>query len=96
MAYDNGPLILGVTWMESGFTVIAIAVRFFARVTVTNNVGIDDWVMLLAVVRPCYMFYPLVLFFHSFKRFDKLYYAEFLLSCSLKDLSNHSNSYSNC
>ena len=51
MANDNGPMILGVTWMESGVAVIAVAVRFFARVTVTNNVGIEDWTMLLSVVR---------------------------------------------
>lgn len=50
MAYDNGPMILGITWMEIGLVLIAIAVRFFARVNVTKNVGIEDWTMLLAVV----------------------------------------------
>ena len=75
MAYDNGPMILGVTWMESGLTVIAIAVRFFARFTLTNNVGIEDWTMLLAVVRPRYILYIFKSFSHSFKRFDEVYFA---------------------
>lgn len=44
-------MILGITWMEIGLVLIAISVRFFARVNVTKNVGVEDWTMLVAVVR---------------------------------------------
>ena len=51
MPYDKGPMILGITWMETGLAVIAVAIRFFARARITKNVGAEDWTMLLAVVR---------------------------------------------
>ena len=51
MPYDNGPMILGVTWMEAGLAVIAVALRLFARVRRTKSLGIEDWAMLLAMVR---------------------------------------------
>jgi len=58
MPYDNGPMILGITWMEIGLVLIAIAVRFFARVNVTKNVGVEDWTMLVAVVCTRQTFLP--------------------------------------
>ena len=37
--------------MEMALAVIAVAIRFYARIRITKNVGVEDWTMLLAVVR---------------------------------------------
>lgn len=51
MANDRGPMLNGISWIESVLVVIAIIVRFYVRVKIIHEVRLDDWTMLGAVVR---------------------------------------------
>lgn len=50
MANDRGPMLNGISWMESALVIIAISVRFYVRVKIMHEVQLDDWTMLGAVV----------------------------------------------
>ena len=51
MAQNRGSVLVGITWMEVSLTVIVIIARFYTQVVILDNLGISDWLMLLAVVR---------------------------------------------
>ena len=47
---DKGPLIQGICWAGACLATCFVAARFFTRISLIKNLGLDDWVMLLALV----------------------------------------------
>ena len=47
---SNGPLVSGISIGFFSATVLFIALRFYTRKTILNNIGKDDWTMLVATV----------------------------------------------
>ncbi|KAI1406893.1 hypothetical protein F5Y13DRAFT_195926 [Hypoxylon sp. FL1857] len=43
-----GPLMIGLMWTFTSLSVIIIALRFYVRVSLLRQLGLDDWIMLLA------------------------------------------------
>ena len=50
---DKGPLINRITWTETALASTAVIVRLYTRIFVIHSVGLDDWVMLFALVSGC-------------------------------------------
>lgn len=46
----HGPLIMGIVWAFTAVAIAAVGLRFYLRVKLLNLVGLDDWIMLLALV----------------------------------------------
>jgi hypothetical protein len=46
----RGALVVGVSWSLSSLALIVVGIRFWLRIAVTNQLKIEDWLMLLAVV----------------------------------------------
>ncbi|KAF4633296.1 hypothetical protein G7Y89_g4834 [Cudoniella acicularis] len=46
----RGPMIIGLTWAFTGLAVITVALRLYVRKTITRISGLDDWIMLVAVI----------------------------------------------
>lgn len=47
---DRGPSLVGTEWTECTIVILIVAFRFYARISI-KALGIDDWLMLLAVVQ---------------------------------------------
>lgn len=45
------PLLMSVQAGMAGGATIAVILRFYTRLRITRNVGLDDWLMLVALVR---------------------------------------------
>ena len=50
-ATDRGTALLVVVWMCAAIAVIVVAIRFYVRTHITEKVRINDWVILLTLVR---------------------------------------------
>lgn len=46
----KGPMIMGVTWMMTSISVIVVALRFYVRSRLPSRLGLEDWLMAVAVV----------------------------------------------
>ena len=53
---NRGPSILAVSWTECAVAILIVSARMYARSFLIHNVGMDDWVMLLALVSFCLSF----------------------------------------
>ena len=49
---NRGPSILAVSWTECAVAILFVSARMYTRIFLIHNVGIDDWMMLLALVSP--------------------------------------------
>jgi hypothetical protein len=50
--YDNkGPKILAVLWTLTGFTALIVSARMYIRMVLLRNFGIDDYLILISMVR---------------------------------------------
>lgn len=49
---NRGPSILAVGWTECAIAILFVNARMYTRISLIHNVGIDDWMMLLALVSP--------------------------------------------
>lgn len=47
---DSGPVIMGVTWAFTALSMIVIALRFYVRTKITQDLKAHDWIMLIALV----------------------------------------------
>lgn len=47
---NRGPCILAVSWTECVVAILFVSARMYTRIFLIHNVGIDDWMMLLALV----------------------------------------------
>ena len=47
---NRGPSILAVSWTECAVAILIVSARMYARSFLIHNVGMDDWMMLLALV----------------------------------------------
>lgn len=47
---DRGPAILAVSWIECVVAMIIVGARMYTRSYLIHNVGVDDWMILLALV----------------------------------------------
>lgn len=47
---DSGPAIVGVTWAFTALAIIVIALRFYVRAKVAQDLKAHDWIMLIALV----------------------------------------------
>lgn len=47
---NRGALILTVIWVECAIACIFVAARVYARTRLIHNMGIDDWMILWALV----------------------------------------------
>ena len=50
--HDKGPRILAVVWTLSALTTIVVAARVYIRQWLIRNAGIDDYIIILALVMP--------------------------------------------
>ena len=48
---DRGPLILIVGWVECSLAFVFVFARMLTRSRLVRNVGLDDWMILLAMVK---------------------------------------------
>ena len=48
---SRGPAILAVTWAECAVAFLLVSLRVFARGYLIRNFGMDDWVIIIAMVR---------------------------------------------
>ena len=55
---DKGPTVLGVTWAFAALSLIFFALRVYSRRVLTRNLGIEDGIMLIALVRTCFALEP--------------------------------------
>lgn len=46
----KGPRILGVFWAFFSVSVVMVSLRFYIRVRVLRNIGLDDYIVLVAMV----------------------------------------------
>ena len=49
---NRGPSILAVSWTECAVAILFVSARMYTRISLIHNVGMDDWMMLLALVSP--------------------------------------------
>ncbi|CAD6592398.1 MAG: hypothetical protein ASARMPREDX12_006066 [Alectoria sarmentosa] len=47
---DKGVLINAICWAGACFATLFVAARFFTRVKIIQNLGLDDWLMLSAII----------------------------------------------
>ncbi|KAL9596012.1 MAG: hypothetical protein Q9219_006096 [cf. Caloplaca sp. 3 TL-2023] len=47
---NRGPTILAVSWIECTVAILIVATRMYTRSYLIRNVGIDDWMIVLALV----------------------------------------------
>lgn len=47
---NRGPAILAVSWIEYVVAIVIVGARMYTRSCLIHNVGIDDWMILLALV----------------------------------------------
>lgn len=47
---NRGPAILAVSWIECVVAILIVGARLYTRSCLIHNVGIDDWMILLALV----------------------------------------------
>lgn len=47
---DSGPVIMGVTWAFTALSMIVIALRFYVRTKIAQDLKAHDWIMLIALV----------------------------------------------
>ncbi|KAL9001776.1 MAG: hypothetical protein Q9188_005250 [Gyalolechia gomerana] len=47
---NRGPTILAVTWVECALAILIVGTRMYTRSYLIHNVGIDDWMIVLALV----------------------------------------------
>lgn len=47
---NRGPTIVTVTWVECAVAILIVGTRMFTRSYLIHNVGIDDWMIVLALV----------------------------------------------
>ncbi|KAL8795389.1 MAG: hypothetical protein Q9195_002130 [Heterodermia aff. obscurata] len=47
---DRGSAILIVSWIECGVAITIVAARVYTRSRIIHNIGIDDWMILIALV----------------------------------------------
>ena len=45
-----GPKILAANWTEAGIATVVVCIRMFTQIKVVGRVGIDDYLILLALV----------------------------------------------
>jgi len=45
-----GPAVIVATWVEAALASTIVIIRFISQTTIVKKVGIDDWMMLLALV----------------------------------------------
>ena len=50
---DRGPQLLAMWWTELSICIVMVAMRFYSRYKL-KNFGLDDWLMLTALVRKTY------------------------------------------
>ena len=48
---NRGSAINTLGWIECSISIVLVAARIYTRARLTHNVGIDDWTVLLALVR---------------------------------------------
>jgi hypothetical protein len=48
----RGPMIAGLTWAFTSICILVVAARFYVRkrIVASHSVGVEDWLMLVAVV----------------------------------------------
>lgn len=46
---DSGPVIMGVTWAFTALSMIVIALRFYVRTKIAQDLKAHDWIMLIAL-----------------------------------------------
>lgn len=46
---DRGPAMMEVMWIQTGFAIVIIGMRFIARFSI-HKISWDDWLMLLTLV----------------------------------------------
>lgn len=47
---DRGSQLLAMYWTETAIILVVVALRFYSRILI-RSLGIDDWLMLIAIVR---------------------------------------------
>lgn len=47
----RGPTLMGILWTFTVLAAVAVALRFHVRKKLAGSWGVDDWLMLIAVVR---------------------------------------------
>lgn len=45
-----GPKVLVANWTEAGIATVVVCIRMFTQIKVVGRVGIDDYLILLALV----------------------------------------------
>ena len=56
---DQGPAILKIIWILTGFTTLLVIVRIYVR-SVLRKIGMDDYLIIISMV--CTAFFPLFLY----------------------------------
>ena len=47
---NRGPHILAATWVQCAIALLLVGARMYTRIHLIHNVGLDDWIILLALV----------------------------------------------
>lgn len=50
-AENKGPGILAAFWITTTIALVTVMGRFYIRMRVLRSVGVDDWLILLSMVR---------------------------------------------
>ena len=48
---NRGPLIIAVSFVEFAFALLLVVLRFYTRIKLVRKIGLDDWLVLAALVR---------------------------------------------
>lgn len=48
---DKGPPVLAVMWALTALTAIIVAIRLYIRACLVKNFGLDDWLVVISIVR---------------------------------------------
>ena len=55
---DKGPKILAVLWTLTALTTLMVMGRIFIRVRMLKNFGIDDYLIVISMVRTLSVYFP--------------------------------------
>jgi len=53
LSESRGPVLLPTMWTLAALTTVFVAARIFVRVWMVRRPGIDDGLIIMALVRPC-------------------------------------------
>ena len=53
---DKGPKILAVLWTLTGLTTVIVIVRVYIRLKLLRNFGMDDYLIVISIVRNLELF----------------------------------------